>query len=75
MPSVTSMNLGQALEMARLGDVVALGRVLEAYRNYLAILARVEIDRRLQSKMDPSDVVQDGTSSAFARQKLNEKRQ
>jgi RNA polymerase sigma-70 factor (ECF subfamily) len=44
---------------ARAGDAATLGRLLEAYRGYLRLLARVEIGRRLQGKVDPSDVVQE----------------
>jgi RNA polymerase sigma-70 factor (ECF subfamily) len=44
---------------ARAGDTATLGRLLELYRNYLRLLARVEIGRRLQGKVDASDVVQE----------------
>lgn len=44
---------------ARAGDTAALGRLLESYRGYLLLLARIQIGRRLQSKADPADVVQD----------------
>jgi RNA polymerase sigma-70 factor (ECF subfamily) len=44
---------------ARAGDVPALGQLLERYRAYLTLLARLQIGRRLQSKADPSDVVQE----------------
>jgi RNA polymerase sigma-70 factor, ECF subfamily len=47
------------LAAARCGDTGALGRVLEEYRNYLTLLARIQIGRRLQGKVDPADLVQD----------------
>lgn len=47
------------IEQARGGDEAALGRLLESYANYLTLLARVQIGRRLQGKVDPADVVQE----------------
>ncbi len=47
------------LTQARQGDAAVLGSLLERYRAYLTLLARVEIGRRLQSKLDASDVVQE----------------
>ena len=44
---------------ARAGDGDARGQLLECYRPYLALLARLQISRRLQGKVDASDVVQD----------------
>jgi RNA polymerase sigma-70 factor (ECF subfamily) len=44
---------------AKTGDSAAVGRLLEAYRPYLALLARLQISRRLQGKIDATDVVQD----------------
>ena len=49
----------QLLGEARSGDERALGRLLELYRNYLALLARLRIGRRLQGKVDPLDMVQE----------------
>jgi RNA polymerase sigma-70 factor (ECF subfamily) len=49
----------QLLQRARAGDRDAQGELLELYRNYLDVLARVEIGRRLQGKFDASDVIQE----------------
>ncbi len=49
----------QLLRLARMGDRAAVGRLLESYRNYLVMLAQVQIDRRLQGKVDASDLVQE----------------
>src|SRR4029078_7766569 len=37
------------------GNAAALGRLLEMYRRYLGLLARVQVGQRLQGKIDPSD--------------------
>ncbi|WP_227254587.1 sigma-70 family RNA polymerase sigma factor [Frigoriglobus tundricola] len=50
--------LDELLHDARTGDE-AFGRLLDRYVNYLTLLARVEIGRRLQGKLDPADLVQD----------------
>jgi len=47
------------LEQARKGNDVALGELLESYSRYLTLLARVQIGRRLQGKVDAGDVVQE----------------
>ncbi len=44
---------------ARAGNNAALGELLEIYRNYLALAARVQVGRRLQGKVDASDLVQE----------------
>jgi RNA polymerase sigma-70 factor (ECF subfamily) len=49
----------QLLHQARAGDGPAVGRLLELYRTYLVVLARVQIGRRLQGKVDASDLVQE----------------
>jgi RNA polymerase sigma-70 factor (ECF subfamily) len=53
------MNPEQMLQAARHEGEPALGSLLEVYRNYLHVLARVQIGRRLQGKLDASDLVQD----------------
>jgi RNA polymerase sigma-70 factor (ECF subfamily) len=49
----------QLLILARKDQSAALGRLLEHYRHYLALLARVQIGRRLQGKVDADDLVQE----------------
>jgi RNA polymerase sigma-70 factor (ECF subfamily) len=52
-------DLQQLLSLARAGSSQALGQLLEVYRNYLALLARVQIGRRLQGKVEAADLVQE----------------
>jgi RNA polymerase sigma-70 factor (ECF subfamily) len=52
------------ISQARQGDRTALGKLLELYRDYLALLARLQIGRRLQGKVDASDLVQETFLSA-----------
>src|SRR5438477_4550466 len=59
MSNVVDSDAEQLLLRARAGDVPILGRLLERYRAYLVVLARVQIGRRLQGKVDASDVVQE----------------
>ncbi|MCI0639207.1 MAG: sigma-70 family RNA polymerase sigma factor [Gemmataceae bacterium] len=51
--------LEQLIQAAKTDGDAALGPLLESYRTYLRLLARVEIGRRLQGKVDASDIVQD----------------
>jgi RNA polymerase sigma-70 factor (ECF subfamily) len=47
------------IRQARGGTTDALGQLLARYGNYLGLLARVEVGRRLQGKIDPADLVQE----------------
>jgi RNA polymerase sigma-70 factor (ECF subfamily) len=47
------------LRLARVDAGPALGQLLEHYRTYLELLARVQIGRRLQGKVDADDLVQE----------------
>jgi RNA polymerase sigma-70 factor (ECF subfamily) len=49
----------QLLRQARAEQGSAFGQLLELYRRYLELLARVQIGRRLQRKVDAADLVQD----------------
>ena len=55
----TDIDLDHYLRMAHEGDGAALGQLLELYRDYLGLLARLQIGRRLQGKVDAADLVQD----------------
>ncbi|MBY0231683.1 MAG: sigma-70 family RNA polymerase sigma factor [Gemmataceae bacterium] len=61
---------GMLIAQARGGDEAALGRLLELYRNYLALIARSQIGQHLQGRASASDVVQEAYLDAcrgFAR--------
>ena len=47
------------IDKARAGNPESIGLLLESYRSYLRLLARIEIGRRLQGKVDASDIVQE----------------
>ena len=49
----------QLLARAQAGDGPALGQLLALYHNYLNLLARLQVRRRLQGKVDPADLVQE----------------
>jgi RNA polymerase sigma-70 factor (ECF subfamily) len=49
----------QLVAAARDGNAEALGQLLESYRRYLKLLAKLQIDERFQAKVDPSDLVQE----------------
>ena len=55
----------QLVALARGGDRVALDSLLDAYRNYLHLLARTQIDLRLARRLTPSDAVQETLLRAF----------
>src|SRR5262245_30099548 len=65
-PSAGSANENASLiQAARRGETEALGKLLESYRNYLHLLASMQIDRRLQVRVSPSDLVQDTMLGAY----------
>jgi RNA polymerase sigma-70 factor (ECF subfamily) len=60
MNQTATMSTADALvAAARAGDETALGALLESYYSYTLVLARVQIGRRLQSKVDAADLVQE----------------
>jgi RNA polymerase sigma-70 factor (ECF subfamily) len=57
--SHTSPDPLDLLSLARAGDGGARGQLLEQYRGYLLLLARLQIGRRLRGKADAGDLVQE----------------
>src|SRR5262245_22874684 len=48
-----------ALQLAQQGDVQALGKLLESFRPYVRLIVRALRGRRLQARLDDSDLIQD----------------
>ena len=59
MTPIAGRDPDDLLSLARAGNAAALGQLLELYRGYLTLLARLQIGRHLQGKVDPADVVQE----------------
>src|SRR5436190_11442822 len=53
------VNPEHTIASARAGGETEVGALLEVYRNYLRLLAQIEIGRKLQGKLDASDLVQE----------------
>jgi RNA polymerase sigma-70 factor, ECF subfamily len=51
--------LASWIETARQGDAEALGKALEAFREYLLLVANEELDSELRTKFGGSDLVQE----------------
>ncbi len=68
---VTQENSGTAVDPrcllsgARRGDASQVGQLLDAYRNYLRILADAHLDRKLRGRVSPSDIVQETMLEAY----------
>jgi RNA polymerase sigma-70 factor (ECF subfamily) len=52
------------LKKAKVGGVAELGNLLAHYSNYLKVLARTQLDRRLHRRLSPSDLVQEALLEA-----------
>src|SRR5687768_15641808 len=59
MPGPKQPDVARQIALARQNVDGARGELLNAYRGYLELLARVEIGRQLQTKLDAADVVQE----------------
>ncbi len=56
---MTDLPVDELIRRARQGDGEALGQLMGRFRNYVKLLARMQLDRHLSSKVDPSDLVQE----------------
>jgi RNA polymerase sigma-70 factor (ECF subfamily) len=57
----------ELINRAQRGEVAARHRLLAIYRDYLRRMVAVRLDRRLASRVDPSDVVQEALVEADRR--------
>ena len=57
-PTTDMTDLDDCLIRARAGDVEARDRLFAACRSYVGLVARATLERRLQAKVDASDLVQ-----------------
>lgn len=55
----THSQLLRRIEFARRGDRSSIGALLDLYRSYLNVLARTQLDPRLQCRVGISDLVQE----------------
>lgn len=53
------MDIPSLIISARRGSKSSIGELLQQYRNYLIVLAATQIEKRLQPRVSPSDVVQE----------------
>jgi RNA polymerase sigma-70 factor, ECF subfamily len=58
MSRSTDGEIAELLAEARTGSSASLGRLLDRYANYLKLLVGSQLDKRLQSRLSASDVVQ-----------------
>lgn len=59
MNDISRTTLQRLFQDARRGKPQALGPLLESFRNYFNLLAAAQIDKKLQVRCSPSDVVQE----------------
>jgi RNA polymerase sigma-70 factor (ECF subfamily) len=65
MSASCDSDVPELLARARVGDKHALDQLFGACRSYLAVIAQTHLERRLQSKADASDLVQQTMLEAY----------
>src|SRR5260221_5453684 len=64
--NLATQSYDELLAQAKQGDQLALGQLLELHRAYLKVLAERQLDRRLEARIDASDLIQQTCLSVFA---------
>lgn len=64
--NLATQSYDELLAQAKQGDQCALGQLLEEHRAYLKVLAERQLDRRLEARIDASDLIQQTCLSVFA---------
>src|SRR5262245_24400962 len=67
MSADTSTTDEQLLKSAQTGDEAALALLFERHRDRLERMVRLRMDRRLQGRVDPADIVQEAYLTAHAK--------
>jgi RNA polymerase sigma-70 factor, ECF subfamily len=57
----------QLIERVRVGDTVARNEIFSRYRTRLRRMVDLRLDRRLGSRVDPSDIIQEGLADAVVK--------
>jgi RNA polymerase sigma-70 factor (ECF subfamily) len=65
--TMNSSQTNRVLEQASRGDVQILGELLMRHRDRLKRMVALRLDRRLQGRIDPSDVIQEACLEASKR--------
>jgi RNA polymerase sigma-70 factor, ECF subfamily len=63
-PPREAVDVEHLLDRARQGEGESMGQLLQTYRNYMTILATMQLDRKLRRRMNPSDLVQEAMLAA-----------
>ena len=67
MPEATAQPTPALIALASQGDEDARRVLLERYRDHLCRMVASRVDRRLASRLDPSDIVQETLAEAAGR--------
>jgi RNA polymerase sigma-70 factor, ECF subfamily len=61
----SSVDPRRMLARIQQGENDLLGQLMDSYRNYLNLLAEMQLDRKLRARVSPSDIVQETMLAAY----------